>query len=109
MGQPYGIAFGRDGMYAVVDYSHNCVWIFDRQDQLVRKFGSTGTGNGQFSSPYGVAFDDNNYLYVTDCCDRVQKFKISCLSLDHFNSVNIVLCVWGPNSGGIFCNWSDVC
>ena len=65
--------------YAVVDYSHNCVWIFDRlrQDQLVRKFGSTGTGNGQFSSPYGVAFDDNNYLYVTDCCDRVQKFKIS--------------------------------
>ena len=77
MGQPYGIAFSRDGIYAVVDYSHNCVWIFDRQDQLVRRFGSTGTGNGQFSSPYGVAFDDNNCLYVTDCCDRVQKFKIS--------------------------------
>ena len=78
MGKPYGIAFGRDGMYAVVDYSNHRVWIFDRQDQLVRKFGSKGTGNGQFNSPYGVAFDHSNHLYVTDCCDhRVQKFTIN--------------------------------
>ena len=78
MGNPYGITFGRDGMYAVVDYSHNCVWIFDKQDQLVRKFGSIGNNNGQFSGPYGVAFDDNNHLYVTDCFNhRVQKFDIN--------------------------------
>ena len=46
MGQPYGIAFGRDGMWAVTDDTKHCVWIFDREDQLVRKFGSLGTGNG---------------------------------------------------------------
>ena len=78
MGKPFGIAFGRDGMYAVVDYGHHCVWIFDRQDQLVRKIGSTGTGNGQFANPYGVAFDDNNDFYVTDCYNyRIQKFDIN--------------------------------
>ena len=78
MGASYGIAFGRDGMYAVVDYSNNCVWIFDRHDQLVRKFGSKGTGNGQFNTPYGVAFDDNNHLYVTDVNNgRVLKFDIN--------------------------------
>ena len=78
MGAPYGIAFGRDGMYAVGDCSLRCVWIFDRQDQLVRKFGTYGADNGQFKYPHGVAFDDNNHLYVTDCSNhRVQKFDIN--------------------------------
>ena len=78
MGKPLGIAFGRDGMYAVGDYSHHCVWIFDRQDQLVKKFGTYGADNGQFQCPYGVAFDDNNHLYVADHSNhRVQKFDIN--------------------------------
>ena len=78
MGQPCSIAFGRDGMWAVTDSSNNCVWIFDREDRLVRKFGSYGTGNGQFDSSYGLAFDANNHLYVTDHCNhRVQKFSIT--------------------------------
>ena len=87
IGEPCGIAFGRDGMYAVVDYCNDCMWIFDIQDQLFRKFGSTGTGNGQFSSPYGVAFDDNNHLYVTDYSNhRVQKFNVSGTYLLKFGS-----------------------
>ena len=78
MGQPWGIAFGRDGMWAVTDVSNHCVWIFDREDQLVRKFGSNGTGNGQFSTPADVAFDANNHLYVTDHYNhRVQVFDIT--------------------------------
>ena len=78
MGQPCGIAFGRDGMWAVIDYTNHCVWIFDREDQLVRKFGSKGTDNGKFNCPYGVAFDANNHLYVTDFNNhRVQKFESS--------------------------------
>ena len=40
MGTPWGIAFGRDGMWAVSDHFNHCVYIFDSQDQLVRKFGS---------------------------------------------------------------------
>ena len=50
----------------------------DKEDQLVRKFGSCGTDKGQFKHPYGVAFDANNYLYVTDYgSHRVQKFESS--------------------------------
>ena len=78
MGQPYGIAFGRDGMWAVTDDYNHCVWIFDREDQLVRKFGSFGNSNGEFDRPLGIAFDANNHLYVTDHCNhRVQKFDIN--------------------------------
>ena len=77
MGQPWGIAFGKDGMWAVADYSIHCVYIFDGEDQLVRKFGSHGSDNGQFDCPEGVAFDNDDHLYVGDCENhRVQKFTI---------------------------------
>ena len=66
MGILLGIAVGRDGIWAVTDASNNCVWIFDSEDQLVKKFGSNGTGNGQFNRTFCVAFDANNHLYVTD-------------------------------------------
>ena len=89
MGEPFGIAFGRNGMWAVTDNANHCVWIFDREDQLVRKFGSRGTGNGEFnySSPLGIAFDAKNHLYVTDQCNhRVQKFDINGMYLFQFGT-----------------------
>ena len=77
MGEPEGIAFGKNGMWAVADLSNHCVYIFDGEDQLVRKIGSYGSGNGQFSGPIGVAFDSEDHLYVVDINNhRVQKFTI---------------------------------
>ena len=88
MGTPWGIAFGRDGMWAVTDSTNDCVWIFDKEDQLIRKFGSNGKGNGQFSTPEGVAFDANNHLYVTDPGNyRVQVFDITGTYLFQFGSL----------------------
>ena len=78
MGQPFGIAFAGDGMWAVTDFSNHCVLLFDRQDKLISKFGGNGTGIGKFERPLGVAFDPNNHLYVTDQYNnRVQKFDIN--------------------------------
>ena len=76
LGGPFGIAFGKDGMWAVADHSNHCVYIFDSQDQVVKSFGAPGNGNGQFNWPTGVAFDDDNHLYVVDRDNhRVQKFN----------------------------------
>ena len=87
MGKPWGIAFGRNGLWAVVDNSNHCVYIFDDKDQLVRKFGSNGSNNGQFSNPHGVAFDSHNHLYVVDYGnDRVEKFNASGNYLLQFGS-----------------------
>ena len=78
MGEPWGIAFGKNGMWAVADYSKHCVYIFDGQDQLIRKVGSLGNGNGQLINPAGVTFDSNNHLYVADYSkNRVQVFDVS--------------------------------
>ena len=77
MGQPWGIAFDKDGMWAVADHSNHCVYIFDGQDQLIRKFGSKGKGKGHFNSPTALAFDEDGHLYVVDRDNaRVQKFNI---------------------------------
>ena len=89
IGESFDIAFGRDGMWAGADFSNNCVWIFDSKDELVRKFGSKGVGNGEFScnSPLGIAFDANNHLYVTDQYNhRVQRFNINGMYLFQFGA-----------------------
>ena len=89
MGQLWGIAFGKKGMWAVADHSSHCVCIFDGEDQLVRKFGSHmhGSGNGQLNCPEGVACDSDNHLYVVDQGNhRVQKFTIVGMNLLQFGS-----------------------
>ena len=57
------------------------MYIFDDQDQLVRKFGSSGSDTGEFLNPRGLAFDANNHLYVSEYDNhRVQKFYASVLA-----------------------------
>ena len=78
MGQPWGIACGKNGVWAVADWSRHCVYVFDGQDNLIKKIGSHGSGSGQFSRPCGVTFDCNGHLYVADYGNhRVQKFDVS--------------------------------
>ena len=78
MGQPWGIAFSQNGMWAVTDAAKHCVYLFDEQDQLAVKIGSRGSNSGRFHSPYGVSFDADNNLYVVDGGNhRVQKFDVT--------------------------------
>jgi len=75
MGMPWGIACGKNGVWAVADSTRHCVYVYDGQDNLIKKIGSHGSGIGQFSEPCGVTFDCNGCLYVADRSNhRVQKF-----------------------------------
>ncbi|XP_065892478.1 E3 ubiquitin-protein ligase TRIM71-like [Dysidea avara] len=77
--QPWGIAVGKYGLYAMTDCLHHCVCIFDESSQLIKKLGGDcGDEIAQFQNPLGVAFDSNNCLYVADTGNhRVQKFSMS--------------------------------
>jgi len=84
---PWGIAFDKNGTWAVTDNTKHCVYIFDGQDQLIREFGNHGSGNGQLNRPEGVTFDSNNYLYVADVGNnRIQKFDVNGNYLLQFDS-----------------------
>ena len=43
MGRPWGIGFSRNGKWAVADNSNHCVYLYDGEDQLVRKMVTEGT------------------------------------------------------------------
>ena len=78
MGEPWGIAFGNNGIWATTDTSKHCVYVFNQQDRVMRKFGTGGSQSGQFNRPYKIAFDGGNQIYVADHNNhRVQKFDIS--------------------------------
>ena len=55
--------------------SLNRVYKYDKFGNLLLSWGSTGTGNGQFVSPYGITVDDNNNGDVADSGNhRIQRF-----------------------------------
>ena len=78
-GKPWGIAFGKNDVWAVAmaDWTNHCICIY-KGDQFLWKFGSKGSNNGQLDNPCGIAFDSSNHLYVADYNNkRVQKFDIT--------------------------------
>ncbi len=55
--------------------------------QYSAEFGGTGTGNGQFDAPDGIAFDSDGNIYVVDQNNnRVQKFNSSGVYQSQFGS-----------------------
>jgi DNA-binding beta-propeller fold protein YncE len=74
---PTGIACDARGDVYVVDTNNHRVQKFDgKLGGYLMKFGSRGNGEGQFSSPWGIAVDRvRGYIYVVDSANfRVQKF-----------------------------------
>jgi DNA-binding beta-propeller fold protein YncE len=51
---------------------------FDSGGEFIGRWGSSGSGSGQFDSPYGVATDSEDNVYVADTGNaRIQKFDSS--------------------------------
>jgi RHS repeat-associated protein len=75
IGEPEGLAVGPGGDIWVADWLDNRVEAFNEKGEHVIKFGSQGSGNGQFENPYGIAVGPNGYIAVADNGnDRVEEF-----------------------------------
>ena len=70
---PLGISVdSHDNIYATV---FDSVLKFDSNGNYIDKWGSFGTGEGQFISPEGLAIDSHDNIYVADHnLSRIQKF-----------------------------------
>jgi len=74
LNKPVGIAVGHN-VIAVSEWSDHVVKKFTLQGDYLSKFGSYGSGDGQFNNPRGLTFNSKDLLYVVDCSNyRVQVF-----------------------------------
>lgn len=71
-----GIALDDTGRIYVTDSVANCVQVFSAAGDYLSRFGSTGIGLGQFSTPTGIAFEKTaRQLAVVDSFNgRVEFF-----------------------------------
>ena len=85
--EPTCIAFSGGNAY-ITDWGNNRVQEFDGEYKFVAKFGSKGTGNGQFEGPEGIATDPKTgTLYVADTGkNRVEAFTTNGTFLTTFGT-----------------------
>ena len=86
---PNGIAFTSDGSrFAVADSGNNRIQIFGLSSNTVThqvSYGSSGSGNGQFSNPFGIAFtpDGQRFAVADSGNNRIQIFGLSSNTVTH--------------------------
>ena len=74
LNHPVGVAVGHN-VIAVSEYSDHVVKKFTLQGDYLSKFGSCGSGDGQFTNPQGLTFNSKGLLYVVDRSNyRIQLF-----------------------------------
>jgi tripartite motif-containing protein 71 len=86
---PSRVAVANDGRVYVDDMKANKVFVFNSAGTFQFAWGSTGSANGQFNQPRGMAFDqsDPQRLYIADANNkRVQVFSTSGTFLFKFGS-----------------------
>jgi len=88
---PSGVAVDSYGNVYVADTYNHRIQKFSSSGTFITKWGSQGTGDGQFYSPSGVAVDSSGNLYVADTKNhRIQKF----------NSNGTFITKWGSKGTG---------
>jgi uncharacterized protein YjbI with pentapeptide repeats len=77
---PNGISVDSDGKvyvadYAISYYNNNRIQKFTSAGYFLSKWGSRGSGEGQFNGPNGISVDSDGKVYVADSGnDRIQVF-----------------------------------
>ncbi|NDB96522.1 MAG: hypothetical protein EBZ78_10260 [Verrucomicrobia bacterium] len=62
----HGIAVDATGNIYISSYQDKEIRKFDKNYNFLKRFGTAGTGNGQFNGPLELAVGANNRLYVVD-------------------------------------------
>src|SRR4029078_11050648 len=66
------------GNVYVADYTGDTIQKFDSSGNFLAKWGSLGSGDGQFDGPIGIAIDASSNVYVVEAGNyRVQKVRFS--------------------------------
>ena len=73
--EPYGIAIDDSDNVYVADTGNDRIQKFDPNGDLLTKWGTAGSGDGQFYWPSMIGIDSSGNVYVSDWGNyRIQKF-----------------------------------
>jgi ABC-type multidrug transport system ATPase subunit/DNA-binding beta-propeller fold protein YncE len=67
---PYDITRSADGHLYVIEYGAGRVSKIDLEGKLLGRFGTIGTAEGQFRTPWGLTIDSRSRLLVADTGNR---------------------------------------
>lgn len=67
---PYDLKLGADDTLYAIEYGAGRVTRLDLTGRVLGRYGTTGTGLGQFSTPWGIAIDAQKNIYVADTGNR---------------------------------------
>lgn len=67
---PYDISISEAGELYVVEYGAGRVSKYDRSGKLLGRYGQTGPGKAQLTTPWGLAVDGRGRVYVCDTGNR---------------------------------------
>ncbi len=74
---PSSLAVDQDGNIYFIENSYDYVVKMDGNGKYLAVWGGTGSGDGLFMHPYGVAVDPQGYVYASDSgTNYIQKFKL---------------------------------
>ena len=73
----YGIHVNSKGTIAMTDSYGDCIYIFDKEGNYLRKIGRNGDNVGQFYRPSGVTYLNDNEILIADVNNnRIQQVDI---------------------------------
>ena len=73
----YGVVVNTEGQVVVTDNLGNCVYVFDKDGNCMRKIGSKRSHTGQFQFPNGISFLNDNEVLIADLGNcRIQRVNI---------------------------------
>jgi iron(III) transport system ATP-binding protein len=67
---PYNAVVGPDGNLTVVEYSGGRITRLTLDGTLLGRYGKPGSGDGQFSTPWGMTVDGKGRVWVADTGNR---------------------------------------
>ena len=75
LGEPYDVTVNTNNQLLVVDWGHDCIYIFTLDGNYVSKLAMQGSGRGQLNNPRSVTTDLCGFIFVADGVNCVSIFN----------------------------------
>ena len=80
------LTIGTNGVIYVSD-SSNAIQVLNPSGDVILAFGGSGSGDGKFNNPYGVAVDSSGNIFVADSGNnRIEKFNSGSAYVSQFGA-----------------------